>query len=62
MDTPMTPSSTISGSVAVPRRAAATVPMSTPKTIQSTAAPMTSDRVIGTAWTICGMTRSPRLT
>ncbi len=52
----------ITGSSAVPRLAAAIVPIATPTSIQITAAPMTSERVTGAACMIWGMTLSPRLT
>lgn len=61
-ETPTTPTSMISGSAALPRRAAAAVPMTMPAVIQISAAPMTRERVTGVACTICGITREPRLT
>ena len=49
------------GSNTVPLSTAASTPMPTAKMTQMTAAPNTSDRVTGTAWTISGTTCSPWL-
>ena len=46
----------------MPRVAAATMPMIRPKTTQSTAAPITSDRVTGMVSITAGTTFQPRLT
>ena len=50
------------GSIAEPRRLAASTPLTMPKISHSTAAPITSDSVTGAACRICGTTFCPTFT
>ena len=62
IEMPIRPRIISAGSIGLPRVAAATTPMATPRTTQMSAAPMTSEKVAGAARAICGMTSEPRLT
>ena len=59
---PIRPTTMISVSSGVPRKTAATSPMTMLTTTQMRAAPNTSESVTGAASTICGITSAPRFT